>query len=204
MKRFLTRIKGIQTSPNHPYSTFIQNIKTKLVLEYDNLFKFEEDFQRTKFRINQLLQGSSNTRFFYALTLNRKRRKKILNLKDKSRNWIGNQCDISKHITDFYSELYTTGHLTSQSCIPNSSLSNPYSPSLNATKVALLSTPLRDSKIIKTIKYFKPLKAPGPDDIQPIFFQRYWETVHHKVVVFCMDTFKSCTMNPTMNETLFV
>lgn len=170
MRRLLAKIKGIQKSPHYQYNPFLQNLESNFIPEYEKLLKFEEDFWKEKSRINWLLQGDSNTKFFHASTLNKRRRNRILALKNESGNWIEDQDEVFRHITDFFSNMYTTNHLS----YPNHHYYPPHNnhqnTTLSASKVALLDAPLRDFVIINAIKSFKPPKAPGPDGIQPIFF----------------------------------
>lgn len=67
--------------------------------------------------------------------------------------------------------------------------------------ITLLSSLLSDPEITRAIKSFSPMKAPGPDGIQPIFFQRYWEIVKSKVMKFYHNTFLTSTMDPSVNTT---
>lgn len=43
-KHLLARINEIQCSPAYPYSSFLQNLETSLVKDYNDTLKLEEDF----------------------------------------------------------------------------------------------------------------------------------------------------------------
>lgn len=62
-----------------------------------------------------------------------------------------------------------------------------------------LAAPLRDSEILLAPKYFKPLKAPGPGELHPFFFQNSWAETGLKTTTFCNKVFSSSTMPPKYN-----
>lgn len=112
-KRLLSRIVGIQKSPNYQFSHFLLNLKNTLIEELDSILKNEEDFWKLKARISWLSNGDANTRFFHTFTLNRKRRNKILSLKDEAGNWQHDPHEIKDSIASFFKDLYTFSHTQS-------------------------------------------------------------------------------------------
>lgn len=74
MRSLLAHINGIQKSPHYTHSVFLHNLETTLTTDYDQLLKYEEDYWKTRSRINYLKDGEANTKFFHASTINRRRR----------------------------------------------------------------------------------------------------------------------------------
>lgn len=64
-----------------------------------------------------------------------------------------------------------------------------------------LSKPLQDHEILTAIHSFKPLKAPGPDDLHPLFYQKYWDTICSSVKFVCHKIFLDHQINPAINTT---
>lgn len=95
-----------------------------------------------------------------------KRRNKIIELKDKVGNPIIRETNIQNHILNHFKDLFVTSH----SCSPNRHFIpvNNFQPSPK-TRDPSLNTP-RDNEILVALKSFKPLKAPGPDGLHPLFF----------------------------------
>lgn len=66
----------------------------------------------------------------------------------------------------------------------------------------MLEAPLRESEILNALKSFKPMKAPGPDGLHPLFFQKYWDIVGQKTIDLCRHAFARSTIDPAVNATL--
>ncbi|XP_019246277.1 PREDICTED: uncharacterized protein LOC109225925 [Nicotiana attenuata] len=109
-RRMLARIAGIQKSPNYQFSSYMLNLESNLTSELDSILKNEEDFWKLKSRINWLNEGDSNTKFFHTSTLNKRRRNRILFLKEESGSWLYDQGDIKASIVSFFKNLYTSSH----------------------------------------------------------------------------------------------
>ena len=46
-----------------------------------------------------------------------------------------------------------------------------------------------------------PTKAPRPDDMPPIFYQKYWDVVGPKLIDYVLDILNSGRMPRSLNET---
>lgn len=76
--------------------------------------------------------------------------------------------------------------------------SAPYpTHTLSLADQAILNASLRDSKIKQAMFSFKPLKAPGPDGLHPMFYQKYWNVLGEKVICYCKEVFLSHEKNTT-------
>nr|XP_009591566.1 uncharacterized protein LOC104088573 [Nicotiana tomentosiformis] len=187
-KRLLTRIASIQKSPNYQFSQFLLNLENTLIEELESILKNKEDFWKLKSRINWLSDSDANTRFFHISTLNRRKRNRILSLKDEADNWQHVPHEIKESIIKFFSALHTYSH--TQSPIPTSS-PNSQSHTLSIIQKASLALPLRDSEIKRASFSFKPFKAPSPNGLHPFFYQKYWDIVSKDVIQFYKDCFSS-------------
>ncbi|XP_019224694.1 PREDICTED: uncharacterized protein LOC109206328 [Nicotiana attenuata] len=197
--RLLARISGIQRSASYQFSSFLQNLESELNNELNLILKNEEDFWKLKSRINWLNDGDASTRFFHTSTLNRRRRNRILSLKEDNGNWITDQKEIQSTIVDFFTKLYTTSHFEVPWATTNHSTMDP---TLLQSHKAFMDMPLQMSEIKKVVFSNKPFKSPGPDGLHPFLYKKYWDVVGESVSQFCMKCFNTCSMDSTMNQTL--
>lgn len=81
--------------------------------------------------------------------------------------------------------------------------SSTWNYSLRTSTDKTSEPPLRDSEVILSINSFKPTKAPRPNGLHPLFYQRYWDILGNNIISFYKDIFKSATIPHDLNKTLF-
>lgn len=79
------------------------------------------------------------------------------------------QEDILNLTLHFFRNLYHT----SQEFVNWNRYGHSLDTRSNFEEYEALAAPLRDSEIILAIKSFKPPKAPGPDGLHPLIYQKY-------------------------------
>ncbi|KAK4710478.1 hypothetical protein R3W88_004991 [Solanum pinnatisectum] len=136
MRKIVARIDGIQKSRHYPHTPFLHDLESTLLCEYNTILK-----------IDWLTYGDANTNFFHISTINRRRRNRILLLKDDTGNEFRNQDEIMAHATSFIIHIYSTELLTTTLPEPRNhleanSLTNPVREALDAT---LTNKEIRDA-----------------------------------------------------------
>ena len=58
---------------------------------------------------------------------------------------------------------------------------------------ATLTTKYTREKIVFAIKSMHPTKAPSPDGMPTLFFQKYWHIIGNDVTRLCLDTLNGQT-----------
>ncbi|KAL7185375.1 hypothetical protein ACSBR2_027336 [Camellia fascicularis] len=107
-KHISSCILGVQKSlETHP-SPFLFNLEKSLVKDFNDILKLEEEFWAPKSRINFVLDGDKNTKFFHQSTLTCCRRNKILAIRDSNNNWIFDEPSIKTSFISHYSSLFST------------------------------------------------------------------------------------------------
>lgn len=48
--------------------------------------------------------------------------------------------------------------------------------------------------------FFKSTKAPGPDGLHPLMYQKYWDIMGETVIRFCRHTFSTRIMDEKINK----
>ncbi|KAG5621920.1 hypothetical protein H5410_007138 [Solanum commersonii] len=178
-RTLLKRIQGIQASPNYCNSEFLIDLENKLIKDYNETLKNEEDYWKLKSRFNWLNEGDANTKFFHTSTLNRRRRNKILSLRTDSGSWIYDQQEITEYTFNYSSKLFDTNHIQSPREF------NEVDTNAPDENMPMIGEDLLDEEVSNAIYSFEPYKAPGPDGIHPFFYQKYWSIVGPTVKDFC-------------------
>ncbi|KAF3668653.1 hypothetical protein FXO38_07989 [Capsicum annuum] len=199
LRTISARLDGLQKSNHYHSSTFLHKLENDPLYEYEALLKCEEDFWKIKSKISWLIDGDANTAFFHASTLQRRRKNKITELVDDVGQVVRGEEPLTNLIMHHFTKLFTT----SQNQSANIHLSPIHANNvIQAEAYQILDTPLRDSEIHLAVKGFKPLKAPGPNGLHPLFYQKFWNEVGPKVISFYRNIFSTSEIPNTHNTTL--
>ena len=60
-------------------------------------------------------------------------------------------------------------------------------PRVDAAMNTHLEQPFTAEEIEAALDQMCPTKAPGPDGLQAVFFQKHWKSVRNGVVATCLD-----------------
>ena len=89
--RMEARPRGIQTSIANGSSEYLLEVKNRLRREYFDILQQKEEFWSIKSRYNWLIQGDRNTKFFHISALIKRKRSRIVSLKDSHDVWFHNE-----------------------------------------------------------------------------------------------------------------
>ena len=139
-----------------------------------DLLRKEERLWRQRSRAEWLKAGDQNTRYFHCRATQRKRRNQVYRLKDPNGMWTTSQSQVPQLFINYYSSLFTTS---------NPALIDPVVenivPSVATEMNSRLVSEFTAAEVTQALKQMAPLKAPGPDGLPPVFYQRYWHLIHH-------------------------
>ncbi|GKV21615.1 hypothetical protein SLEP1_g31576 [Rubroshorea leprosula] len=175
-----TRLNGIQKALSIKPSTFLSSLEKELSKEYANILKFEEDLWFMKSRTNWVVDGDRNSKFFHLSTIKHRNHNRIHCLRISTDEWVSDQREISNLIVHYFRDLFT------------SSLAHSYHDSFSLigglssnTMASYVDDDIpSDKEIHDALFSLKPFKAPGPDGLHPMFFQRMWPVVAE---ILCSD-----------------
>ena len=198
-RRIQARLKGIQASLSISPNVFLVELEKKLRLDYAEVAKLEEEFWAMKARILWLVEGDRNTSFYHTSALVRRRRNRILCMKDRMGNWLNGEREIADFIRKGFLELFTSDHFSV-------ALADWDPPSwktyLQEDALTALSYPVLDREISMGLGALKPFKAPGSDGLHAGFFQRFWLLVGDSVKSEVKSIFTSGVVPEYLNQTL--
>ena len=86
--------------------------------------------------------------------------------------WHDSKEDLKRVILKYFSRIYIMNHPTSF----DASL-NAVAPRVSQEMNGELMGTFREEEIRAALNQMHPTKAPGPDGMSPIFFQKYWDVV---------------------------
>ncbi|RYR04937.1 hypothetical protein Ahy_B06g084751 [Arachis hypogaea] len=105
-RRLINRIEGIQRASSYGKNPFLEKLEAKLNEELEDILDKEEVLWMQKSRDLWVVDGDRNTRYYHTRTVIRRRRNKILKLKDQQGDWIEKDEDLKRHAIDFFKCLY--------------------------------------------------------------------------------------------------
>ncbi|CAE5958045.1 unnamed protein product [Arabidopsis arenosa] len=160
-------IQKAYDSPSPDYN-YIMDLKRKLQHEY----QLEEEFWRTKSRIQWMQAGDKNTKYFHAKTQQRRSHNRITSIQDTHGTIQKSEKEIQKVVHSYFTDVYS------------SSGSNNLEPVLQhiQSKVTVemnqqLTKPVSEGEIYQALSHMNVDKAPGPDGLNAGFYKYHWPTI---------------------------
>lgn len=196
-RQLLARLDGIQRQTSlGNMNCFLSNLEKELQTELHNVLYQEELMWFQRSRTQWLHDGDRNTRYYQLKAVNRKKRNRILMLRNSERRWMENEAEIKDHVTNFFMELFTDNEAT------DSFPTMRYQfKALDDGVVRKLDAMVTDDEITQAIVSMKPWKAPGPDGFQAGFYQTNWELIRKDCCDFVKKAWSCPTSVAAVNDT---
>ncbi|XP_056690122.1 uncharacterized protein [Spinacia oleracea] len=140
-----------------------------LLLDLNDIFRKERLIWAQIAGLNWRKYGDYNTKYFHLLAKIKKSRGKILALKNSNGDWITKLEDLKNLATGFYENLFAT--TMDFSSLKSITLNHSTLSDANSNR---LLEPITIEEVKANLFQMDPIKSPGPDGIQPIFFQKFW------------------------------
>ena len=143
---------------------------------------------RQRSRLEWLQTGDKNTRYFHCRATQRRRRNRILQLKDSTGSWVTHQTQVPHVFINFYKDLFTSANPSQIEQVVEK-IPRVVTSEMNHH----LTKNFMPMEVLEAVKQMSPIKSPGPDGFPPIFYQKYWhiigEDVSHAVLT-CLNSGK--------------
>ncbi|XP_056688797.1 uncharacterized protein [Spinacia oleracea] len=194
-KRLLARINGIQLALSKSYSQFLVNLERDLINQLNTIFRRERIIWAQKAGLNWWKFGDYNTKYFHIIAKVRKSRGKILTLKNSDGVWVTDVEVLKDLAVSYFDNLFQTSLIKSTLGVfcPNVNMLT------NEDRLGLLN-PISKDEVWHNLRLMDPIKSPGPDGIQPIFFQRYWAELGDSIFKFCASCFLNAAIPSDINR----
>ncbi|XP_072066642.1 uncharacterized protein [Arachis hypogaea] len=161
------------TNLAHTAIPFLDNIEVDLSNELEQILDREQMLWLQKSRENWIVERDRNTKYFHIKTIIRRRRNKILKLRQKNGDWIEEQGYLRDHICNYYKSLFKE-NITNRDYRINT---NTWYPELNGAVIQQLRNFVSSEEVETAIFAMGSLKAPGEDGLPAGFYKDNWSIV---------------------------
>ena len=159
-------------------------------------YKDEDDYWQQKSRNLWHIGGDCNTKFYHALTKQRRTRNRIVGLHDEGGNWITEDKGIEKVAVDYFDDLFCTTSPTEFE-----GFLEDITPCITQQMDQRLIRPATEEEIYQALFMMHPEKAPGPDGMTSLFYQHSWPIIKHDLLDLVNNFLTTETLDPRLNVT---
>ena len=191
-----TRLASLESCLHDEYDSSEVNALRR---EINILAEKEEIFWQQRSRIAWLKEGDRNTHFFHACASQRKKVNTIVGLQDQNGVWSSDPVVIKDTAVAYFHNLFVSSNPDAIDEVVQH-VEGVVTPNMNEA----LLRPFSNEEIHHALFQMCPSKAPGPDGMTALFFQKYWHIVGDDVTLAILDFFSSGCMLGSINFTNIV
>ena len=168
----------------------------KVRWEYLSLLEKQEVYWKQRAKQFWLQEGDQNTRFFQRHASVRKKKNCLQRIKDDSGEWRETPEEIQGIITEYFTQLFKSSGIDER-------LSTRESVSqITEAENELLMSVVTYEEVKNAVFAMHPDKSPGPDGLNPGFFQSFWNLLGGDVVKFCQEFMNTGELPVGVNQTV--
>ncbi|WJX23885.1 hypothetical protein P8452_13067 [Trifolium repens] len=198
-KDLLARLNGIQNSPNYGYSNFLDTLERELQEQLASTLFQEECLWFQKSRGQWIADGDRNTKYYHSKTIIRRRRNKIITLRNENGVWIDDPDNLKNMVRNFYINLFQEDEPIREPIISWATYPMNMEGHHNT-----LSAPVLLTECKRALFDMGPHKAPGEDGYPAMFFQHCWDTIADSLYQYVNQVWVNPSLISSINNTLIV
>lgn len=153
---------------------------------YNELLHSHEVFWKQQAKSIWLKEGDKNTHFFHASASTRKRQNSFGNLRKKQGVWCTKSDEVDDLIVDYFQSLFQSDGSNSAEVI------QCVETRITNEQNSMLLQPFSATEVKEALFDMHPDKSPGPDGMNPVFYQRFWHIVGEDVSSACLQFINEC------------
>ncbi|XP_010495329.1 PREDICTED: uncharacterized protein LOC104772406 [Camelina sativa] len=180
----------------HADDTTSPKVIAELTGRLREAYKDEEMHWYLKSRNRWMRVGDKNTKYFHAQTKQRRARNRIVGLYDKHDVWSTDDVTVKETAVSYFGDLFSTINPSSfdEVLLEVKSV-------ITAVDNERLTAPATEAEVRKALFMMHPDKAPGPDGMTALFFQKAWEVVKTDLVSLVNSFFEENAFESGLNQT---
>ncbi|KAL5781686.1 hypothetical protein ACOSP7_006715 [Xanthoceras sorbifolium] len=156
--------------------------------DLESLLSKEELYWKQQSRVDWLLAGDKNSKFFHRRATARKKKNQISSLLDSRGVRRESEQGMSSVVFDYFSDLFRSIQPSSSDF---SAASSFLERKVDAQMVGRLGEAFTRAEVRSAVFEMGPNKAPGPDGFHALFFQKFWNVVGDDVSSVCLKVLNS-------------
>ena len=143
-----------------------------------------------------LQEGDQNTKFFHNKASHRYKRNRIEELKNEAGMVCTDEQEISKILIDYYQNLFTSA---SPSNFEEVLMAVP--TIITNEQNAMLAVEFVKAEVEEALQQMAPLKAPGPNGLPLLFYQKFWPSIGEDVSKAVLNYLNLGSIPSSINHT---
>ena len=164
--------------------------------EINNLLDSEETFWHQRSKVLWYSQRDRNTKFFHSKASQRRKKNTISGIWDENRTWSDTNESIAAIPIAYFELLFTTSNPCRISEVTDS-IPTRVTDEMNQGLIAAFTK----EEMVTALKQMHPTKAPSPDGMSAIFFQKYWDVVGDDITCMVLNVLNSDMSIADINRT---
>ena len=167
--------------------------------ELDEWLRKQEVYWAQRSRVNWIKHGDKNTSFFHLKASQRRQRNFIKGILDPAGRWCEEIEEVAGVAVDYFNNMFSKG-----SCNRIEECLDAVQPKVSIEMQQTLSSKFSVDEIKAALFQMGPTKAPGPDGMNAIFYQKFWHIVGDNIVSIVLELFNTSYMILDLNRTYIV
>ena len=164
--------------------------------EINDLLDDEEIYWGQRAKAHWLREGDKNTSFFHAQASERRKQNTILGIWDSRGRWCDGQENIAQAAIDYFNNIYASASSSEIDEIIDA-IPTRVTEEMNQN----LNRNFTREEVAIALKQIHPTKAPGPDGMSAIFYQKYWSIVGSSITNMVLNVLNNNLSMACLNKT---